>query len=51
MVDGGRDAEGLMSETVHGLGLGGRRQRACVGERGLGVRCFLSGRFAALFCR
>ena len=51
MVDVGRDEEGLTSETVYGLGLGGRSRRACVGERGLGVRYFLSGRFAALSCQ
>jgi hypothetical protein len=37
MVDVGRGAEGLTSETVYGLGLVGRRRRACVGEYGLRV--------------
>jgi hypothetical protein len=30
MMDVGRNAEGLTSETVYGLGLGGRHRRACV---------------------
>jgi hypothetical protein len=51
MVDVGRGAEGLTSETAYELSLVGQRRRACVGERGLKVRCFLWGALCCSFYR